>query len=207
MAEELKGLIDKINEEGVRSAEAKAAAIEDKARLEARRIITKAEEEALRIMEEAKGHIARMEDGAKTSIKQAARDTLLSVRKEIESMLAKLIGSHVQKTLASGEMSKVIADLIKQCAKEDVRGVIVSVRKEDLAALEGSLFGELKDDLKKALTLKSREDIKGGFTISYDAGRSYYDFTDQALAEYIGTYLKPKLAEILKEVSAKDKKD
>jgi hypothetical protein len=41
--------------------------------------------------------------------------------------------------------------------------------------------------------------MSGGFTISFDSGRSCYDFTDRALAAYIGTYLKPKLNQILQE--------
>jgi len=47
--------------------------------------------------------------------------------------------------------------------------------------------------------LTSGEEISGGFTISFDSGKSCYDFTDKALADYIGTYLKPKLNQILQE--------
>jgi vacuolar-type H+-ATPase subunit E/Vma4 len=42
------------------------------------------------------------------------------------------------------------------------------------------------------------EDISSGFIISYDQGKSYFDFSDKALAEYIAGYLKPQLSEILK---------
>jgi vacuolar-type H+-ATPase subunit E/Vma4 len=47
--------------------------------------------------------------------------------------------------------------------------------------------------------LRPAEEISGGFTISFDDGKSCYDFTDKALAEYIGIYLKPKLNQILME--------
>ena len=47
--------------------------------------------------------------------------------------------------------------------------------------------------MEKKIILKPAEEISGGFTISFDNGKSCYDFTDKALAEYIGTYLKPKL--------------
>ena len=53
--------------------------------------------------------------------------------------------------------------------------------------------------------LKPAEDILGGFTISFDSGKSQFDFTDQALAEYIGQYLKPKLEEILQAATEKAK--
>ncbi|PIW68507.1 MAG: V-type ATP synthase subunit E, partial [Candidatus Omnitrophica bacterium CG12_big_fil_rev_8_21_14_0_65_42_8] len=53
-------------------------------------------------------------------------------------------------------------------------------------------------EAKKGIVVRASDEISVGFTISFDAGKSQYDFTDKALAEYIGVYLKPKLSEILK---------
>ena len=43
------------------------------------------------------------------------------------------------------------------------------------------------------------QDIRAGFVISYDGGKSQWDFSDKALAEYIGSCLNPKLNVILEE--------
>jgi len=71
------------------------------------------------------------------------------------------------------------------------------LRKEDLERLREGFLSELKDAVKKGIVLKPSEDILGGLTISYDAGRSLFDFTDKALTEYITSYLRPKLKEVL----------
>ena len=66
-----------------------------------------------------------------------------------------------------------------------------------LEKLEKGFLQELKEKVKSGITLKSTADISGGFTISFDSGKSHLDFTDHALAEYLSNYLKPKLKEIL----------
>jgi vacuolar-type H+-ATPase subunit E/Vma4 len=92
-------------------------------------------------------------------------------------------------------LSKILSSLIKNySAKENV---IISLNKEDLRKLEKGLLDTLKEEVRKGITLRPSDDIQAGFIISYDSGKSYYDFTDTALAEYIGLHLKPKLKEIL----------
>ena len=197
MAEELKDLIEKIQEEGVRAAEDKARDIEKEAREQAGRIIIKAEREAENLFEEAKQKIAKMEASGKDSLKQAGRDLLLTLKKEINAILDRIVASSVHKALDKAELIKIITLLAKNCREEEKKDIQVSLAKEDLEGLRKGLLSELKDEIKEGITLKPSEDIRGGFIISYDKGKSHYDFTDCALAEYISAYLKPKLAEIL----------
>ena len=195
MAEELKNLIEKIQEDGVRAAEEKAKSIEDTSREKAEEIIADARKESEALIREAGEKIARMEKSAKSTLKQAGRDFLLVVRKEINAMLNQLITSKVSHALDSEEVGKIIREIVKK--SDDKQDITVALGKEDLRKLEKGLLSELRAVAKKGITLKPSEDIKKGFIISYDAGKSYYDFTDKAIAEYIGAYLKPKLAEIL----------
>lgn len=207
MAEELKGLIEKIQEEGVKAAEEKASRIEAEARKKAEAIIEKARTDAEGMIARAREEIARTEEGSRASLKQAGRDLLINLRKEIDSILEKLVLSEVKHALAPAELAKIIIALIKDRAAKEAGKVIISVKKEDMDGIEKHLFGELAADAKKGITLKASEEIRGGFIISYDSGKSYFDFTDRALAEYISTHLKPKLAEILKESAESGKKE
>jgi len=200
MAEEIQILIDRIREEGVKAAEDKAAAIEEEARKKARRIIGDAEAEAGKMLGEVREAISRSEESSRASLKQAARDVMIGLKKEILSSLNKITLSHVHKTLTIEETGKLIIHILKECKAKDKGGVIVSLKKEDAEKLAGVFMSELSDELKKSFVLKPSEDIRGGFTISYDHGKSYYDFTDKELAEYIGSYIRPKLSEILKEI-------
>ena len=198
MAEDIKSLIDKINAEGVRAAEEKSAAIQRDARKAAQGILTKAQKEAEGLLRQAKENIVKMEDTQKALLAQAGRDMLLGLRKEIQAMLHRIIAQEVRQALSAEAMSGIIAGMITG-QKADAQ---VTLKKEDLAALQNSILSKVKDEVKKQVTLKPSEEMRGGFMISFDAGKSQFDFSDQALAEYIGTYLKPRLDELLKSATS-----
>ncbi|MDD5173506.1 MAG: V-type ATP synthase subunit E family protein [Candidatus Omnitrophota bacterium] len=200
MAEEIKELIEKIRSEGVKAGEDKARTIELDAIKRARQITADAEAEAERILNEARESTSRMEESSRSSLKQAARDIIIGLKKEMLAVLNKITLSHVRKALTAEETGKLIAHLLKECKAKDRGDIIISFKKEDADKLTSVFVSELSDELKKGLVLKPSEDIRGGFTISYDHGKSYYDFTDRALAEYIGSYIRPKFSEILKDI-------
>lgn len=196
MAEEIKELIEKIQQEGVQAAESKAKQIEEQSRKEAEAVIEKAMHEAARITVEAKERSLKMEESTKALLKQAARDTLLALKKEINAMLERIVVAHVKDVLKPEELAGIITALLKDFAGKQ-QEITVSLKKEDLEKLEKQFLRELKEKTKQGITLKPSEDISGGFVISYDGGKSYYDFSDKAIAAYIVTNLKPKLEEIL----------
>lgn len=198
MSQDIKDLIQKIQQEGIQVAEDKAREIEEKARQEAEAILRNAKTEAAKIIAEAKERIEKMQNSSLVSLQQAGRNLLLSLREEIDAMLEKLLASSVKQAFTPEELVKIINTLIKESVKEDKPGIVISVNKDDLHRLEKGILSELKDEAKKGITLKPLEDITGGFIISFDRGKSHFDFTDKALAEYLGQYLKPRLAEILK---------
>jgi len=200
MAEELKELLEKINEEGVKAAEEKAAEIRNKAESQARSIIEDANDRARDIVESAGRRVADMEAGGKAALAQASRDMLISLRKEITAMLDKIVASHVHKALEHGELAKIIVALVREHGKEAEADIIVTMKKDDLDKLGRSFLAELRDEIKKGITLGSSDEIHGGFMISYDNGKSYYDFTDKAIAKYVSYGLRPKLAEILNSI-------
>ncbi|MBU1037591.1 MAG: hypothetical protein KJ994_00910, partial [Candidatus Omnitrophica bacterium] len=177
--------------------------IEAEARARADRAVEKGAKEAESMISEAKAEIKALEEGAKNSIKQASRDTMLSLRKEIYSMLERIVGSHVHKALSAEELAKILTAMIKGHGGEDKQNIIVSLKKDDLEKVEKAIFAELGQEAKKGIRLKTVTDIHGGFLISYDSGRSYFDFSDKALAEYLSLHLKARLGDIVKEAAAK----
>ncbi len=197
MTEQLKDLIKKIQDEGVKTAQDKARSIEEEAKRRAESLLKDAKKEAEAIISAAKEESARLESSTKASMTQAGRDMILALKLEINSMLNKIISTNVRHALASGELVSILGVLIKSALASEEGEVVVSLKKEDKDKLESAFVGELRELVKHGVVLKSAKDITGGFTISYDSGKSEFDFTDKALAEYISLYLKPKLAEIL----------
>lgn len=197
MAEELKELIERINEEGIRAAEKKAKEIEALAVIKADEILAKAREKAGALLAEAGRKAAQTEETTKALLVQAGRDMLLSVRKEINSMLERLIISEMDSALNPVNIERIIMELIKTQGEKSKEEIIISLNKSDLDSLEKKFLGRLKEETKKGIILRPSQEVRAGFTVSFDAGKSRYDFTDRSLAEYIGNYLKPKLNAIL----------
>ncbi|MBL7151049.1 MAG: hypothetical protein ISS89_00455 [Candidatus Omnitrophica bacterium] len=198
MSEEIKGLIEKIREEGVMAAEDKARQIEEEARRSAHNIVEKARNEAQKIIADANRQAAAKEASTKALLQQAGRDLMLSLKEEIDSMLHKLIVSEVREALSPDELIRIITMLVKDYSSSKAGAdIIIALNKTDCEKLTKGFLGKLKEEARKGIVLKPAEEISGGFIISFDAGKSHYDFTDKALAEYISLYLKPQLAKIL----------
>ena len=204
MTEDIKQLIEKIQREGVNAAEEKAREIEEDTRRRASSIIEDAKREAEKVVTAAKKEASRMQESGNLALKQAGRDMLLSLKKEINAMLERLVVARLRESLAPQELARIIAALIKESPAQGKEGIIISLNKEDLEKLEKGFLNQLAAETRKGIALYPSEDIAAGFIISYDAGKSHFDFTDKSLAEYIGVYLKPKLEELLKTSGSAD---
>ena len=120
------------------------------------------------------------------------------LRLESSEPLADLAAGCV--ALTAEEMARMINGLIKGCgAKGEKDAVIISLGEKEKERIRKALLAELGGAVSKGITLQSSSDVRGGFLISFDKGKSSYDFTDRAIAEYLGSVLKPELGEILKE--------
>jgi V/A-type H+-transporting ATPase subunit E len=199
MAEEIRDLIEKINQEGIRAAEEKAHNIEAAAKLRADDILAHARLGAEEMIAAAKDKIFLEDEKGKTLLTQAGRDLLLSLRKEINAMLGRIVVSDIRQALTPEELSRLLSEVVRNFSAGESSDITVLLNKQDLDILEKNFLAKLKQETKKTIILRPAEEISGGFTISFDSGKSCYDFTDKALAEYIGTYLKPKLNQILRE--------
>ena len=196
MAEQIKELIEKINQEGVQAAQEKAREIESLAQQKAEMIVDKANAQARKAMEDAQDKVKRLEESSQATLKQAARDLLLALKIEIVALLERLMVENVSEALIPEELSRIIAEVIKEYCGQENNEVIVYLKDSDKNKLEGHFLNKLKDELKKGIELRQKADIHAGFIISFDAGKSHFDFSDKALAQYLGTYLKPKVAEL-----------
>ena len=87
MAEEIKDLISKIKNEGIKAAENKAAQIELEARALADKIIKDARLGADKIIKDSRRDAEKSRGSTEALLKQSGRDVILSLKKEIVSML------------------------------------------------------------------------------------------------------------------------
>lgn len=199
MTEEIRDLIEKINQDGIRAAEEKGRAIEASAHQRADEILVRATREAEEMIAAAKDRVRREDETGKALLAQAGRDLLLSLREEINAMLGRIVAAEVRKTLTPERLAQLISEAARNSGMGEGSDVIVELNKKDREVLEEHFLCRLSGEVKKSVILRPSGAVTGGFTISFDEGRSCFDFTDAALAEYIGTVLKPKLHRILQD--------
>ena len=115
-------------------------------------------------------------------------------------VLNKIIAGEINKALSNEEMTGILAGLIdKYIDKNSQAGDIkVLVKKEDLEKIKDSVMSKLKDRIKAGVEFRPSANINAGFSISFDKGKSYFDFSDEGLLETLCVYLNPELAKVIK---------
>ncbi len=201
MSQQVQELINKIKTEGLQAAQEQAKEIEAEAQKKAREIMANAEKRAQQMTAEAETTIKKREESARTALQQSGRDMLLSLRKEIEKTLRGIVTAKVGEALTAETLSHMIREVSRKAMEQDLagKGLEVVVNPQDFKSLGNGFLAELQKQLKKPLDLKSADDIGKGFTISFDQGKSRFDFTDASLADYLSAYLNEQVAALLKE--------
>jgi V/A-type H+-transporting ATPase subunit E len=201
MSQQVQELIDKIKKEGIAEAEQRAQGIEREAHKKAEDIISQAQRHAQDLIAGAKEEGRKLQEAAQTAVRQASRNMILNLRKEIEETLRRIVSQKVAQGLTPDVLVEIIREAVKGYLQNNARAgdSIVTLSRKDLPRLRDGFVAELKEKLKSPLTLKAADDIGAGFTISFDAGRSCFDFTDASLAEYLSGYLNAEVALLLKE--------
>ena len=200
MSEKLKALLEKINQEGVRQAEENARAIESKAKADAEKIVQDARSQAEKIIGDAKGSAIKTKRSGEIALKQASRDLILALKDEIKKIFNKVVTGETVKVMSQKNMADILKGLIESYVSKDgeTSDIKVLLKKEDLDNLRKTLISKLKDMLKKGIEFKPSPTINAGFEISFDKGKSFFDFTDEGLTEVLCAYLNPELARLLK---------
>ncbi len=200
MSQQLQDLIEKIKKDGVDEASALSRDIEMQARKKAEQIIAQANQQAQEITLEAQAQKQKLMDATQVALKQAARDMLLNLRKEIKATLENIIAADVQSSLTSENLARLIEEAVRGYLQNaTIQDIILKVNSKDLKVLQNGFLSELQTKLKQNLTLKPSDSMAAGFTISFDSGKSFFDFTDKSLAEYLAGFVNVQLALLLKE--------
>lgn len=198
MAEELQSLLEKINNDGILKAEAEKARIIAVARAEADAIRSAAEKDAALCKAEAEKASAAFYEKSVSALKQAQRDILLQLRSEIQERLESAVGESVAQALAPEFMAQLIKDLCAAFAADPAKEVAVRCAVKDQTALENAVRSALADSFAKAPSVLGTKGVSAGLEISFDGGKSYFDFTADALGDVMNSYIGENLAAIFK---------
>lgn len=187
--EDLQGLLEKINRDGVEKANAEAARIVGDAKAKAAALVKAAESAAAQMKADAEKAAADYQARAAETVKQAARDVVLGVRESVTRLLEGLLAKDVEAALADD----AVAVGLVAAAIRDLTGPGEVVAGAKLAAALKAQAAALKD-----FTLVTDEALGTGFSVRLDGGRVEHAYTGEVIAAELAKRLRPDLAALLK---------
>ena len=191
MTDELQELLARINREGVAKAEAEAARIVAEAKAKAEGMVREATDAAAAEKAAAEAAAQISAKRAEETIRQAARDTVLSVEAAVTKLLENVLARDVDAALAdpatAGELAKAA---VRAVAGEGAAEVAAGAKLAE--ALRAQLAAE------KNVTVVTDDVLGTGFAVRVENGRVEHEFTGQVVAEALAARLRPELARLVK---------
>ena len=186
--EDLQGLLEKINRDGVEKAEAEAKRIIDDARAKADTLIKDALAQTAQSKADAEKTSAAYAERAAETIRQSARDIIIGVKDSVTTLLEGLLAKDVEKALGNETAAvQIVADAIK-----DLTGPGEIRCGAKLAATLNSQLSTLN-----SFTVVTDEALGTGFTVKLDGGRVEHDFTAETISTELAKRLRPDLAKLV----------
>lgn len=199
MAEELQGILDRINADGIAKADAERNAIIAKAKKEAEKIVADAKAEADEIKKSAESEVEAFEKRAENALRQTARDIKISLKSELEGRINKAVENASSEALTP----EFMAQLIKMAAEKFVASpddeICVSCAVKDTAALDAALKAALADSLRKDPRILASSSIRSGLEVSFKDGGFCIDFTGDAVNDLFSAYAGKLIEKIIGE--------
>ncbi len=199
MAEELQSLLEKINVEGVKKAQAERDAIIAAAKQEAERIVSAARAEAEAERKLAADESAALRLRAESAIRQASRDILLKLENELKDRIVRAVSGAAGAALTVDFMAGLIRELAAKFAASPDSELTVLAAVKDAAALESALRSALADSFKTAPRVLAEPGIAGGMEVSFKDGELYFDFTLEAVTELVAAYAGSMIAGLIRD--------
>jgi V/A-type H+-transporting ATPase subunit E len=199
---QLQELIDKIKKDGIESAAADAERVKKQAQNEASRIVDAANKQAASIVAKAKEDGERFQKAGEEAVKQASRNIVLALKDEVQELVNKLTAQETARAYDASVLKEAIPALLGNWDFKEDKGIDVLLPQKDLDAVAGTMKGKLAAEIKKGLEFKPAKNISAGFRIVEKDGSAFYDFSADSVAECLGAYVNPKVAELLKDAAA-----
>ncbi|MBQ9789751.1 MAG: hypothetical protein IJW31_09175 [Lentisphaeria bacterium] len=198
MSQQLQGLLDKINQDGIAKAQEQSRTIIADANRKANEIIEQAKQEAAQMVKNASIEADNLTKRAESAISQASRDIILKLKSEIENRLNKVLSSKTEEVMTADFMAGIIKDLVAAFIQDKDTDITVLTAVKDVEALNNAVQAALRDSFKGKAEVFADREISGGFKVNISGDDLYYDFSNEAIVELLASYVTPRVAELLK---------
>ena len=124
MAEELQGLLERIQEEGVKKADSEKERIITEAKSDAEKILADAKKKSEKIIKKSEEDAKRNEERAASTVRQAARDIILALNDELQTRLTNVVKECIGEAMTPEIMGKLILDEFVENEKGHLQEVV-----------------------------------------------------------------------------------
>lgn len=194
---QLKELIDTIHRDGVDKVRLESETLLKQAKAQADGIVAAAQAQAETLLANARREQEQMERSGRESLKQAARDLLLGVRKQLEGLFSALLKEKSREALADKEIAAAIAVMIANWTPERRDQIEILLPPDRSDALIQALRQALAGKIAAGIEIKAAAEVVNGFRVAEKDGHAYYDFSAASIAESLALFLNPTVAGIV----------
>lgn len=194
---QLDDLIGKIHKEGVLEANKQAEAIITKAKEQAEKILEEAYQRSHRMRQESEKEWKRTEEAGRSTLRQAARDILIAVERELKSLMSKVIENKASQVMTPERIAEFIKLVLPSFLKENKKGVLL-ISEDKISEYEESLRNALSEYItSEKITIKPFASSQKGFKLQEERGVVSYDFTLSSISDVLSGYINPRFAFML----------
>lgn len=193
MEQQIQDLIASIRKDGIESATNESKKILEEARKEADLILKEAKAEKEKMIADAKKEIELERESSISSVKQAARDVTLTLKKSLEEKFQKILDEKVSKAL---DDETVIAEVLVSVLKGEFEDSEVVLPKEKIEGVRKILSEKLNGDLSKGIEFKASSLPNSGVKVYAKDGSAYIDLSDEECTRLLYPYLSSSLKEL-----------
>jgi V/A-type H+-transporting ATPase subunit E len=201
---QLKELIDTIHRDGVDKVRHESDALLGQARAKADEIVAAARAQADALLADARKEQARLEHSGRESLKQASRDLMLKVRKQLESLFSALIKEKTLEALTEKEIAAAIAAMVAGWPPERLDTIELVLPQKQFETLSKALRKAMAGKIAAGIEIKASAELVHGFRVAEKNGHAYYDFSAESIAESLALSLNPAMARIMADSLRQD---
>ena len=173
---QIQDLVQSIKRDGIEEAQKQADAIVAAAKEQAAQIIAESKVQAEKNIDAANREI----ESSKALIKQAERDAVLSVKKDLEQMLERIMAEKVAKDLSEKSLASLI---IAAIGGEDPAKYTVEIDEA-----KSAVKSVLAKQIEKGLEIRPVKGMSGMKLVCKD-GSGFFDFSDEEIAALLRPFL------------------
>jgi V/A-type H+-transporting ATPase subunit E len=201
---QLKELIDTIHRDAVTKGQEESEMLLKQARAKAEMLLSEAQAQADTVLATARREQERLEHSGRESLKQASRDLLLKVRKQLEALFLDLLKEKTTAALNATAFTEAVATMVSNWNPDLQGNIELLLPPQKLSDLTQVLQKSLKEKISSGIEIKTAPNLSTGFQIYEKNGHAYYDFSAESIAESLAVYLNPVMAKIIQESLLRD---